>query len=128
MSSAIRWLSLACLLTSIGAGAEPVPRDQRIPVDIRRTTFVVRDVEKSLALYRDTLGLNVIYDQVIASGGDEGGKPRPSRVRLVLLRANDTFIGALGLMQRLDEPVPPPAKPARASAGDTILVVKRPRS
>ncbi len=123
MNSAIRWLLLVCLLTSIAAGAEPVPNEQRIPVDIRRTTFVVRDIEKSLALYRDALGLTVIYDQIIATGGDKEGKLPPSRVRLVLLRANDTYIGALGLMQRLDQPTPPPSKPARPTAGDTILVV-----
>lgn len=122
-SRAIRSLLFACILSSTTAGAEPVSRDQRIPVDIRRTTFVVRDIDKSLPLYRDTLGLNLIYDQVILTDSDGSGKPRSPRTRLVLLRANDTYIGVLGLMQRLDEPTPPPAKPARASAGDTILVV-----
>ena len=55
-----------------------MPEAQRIPVDLRRTTLVVRDIDRSLPLYRDALGLTVIYDQVI------GGT-----TRLVLLRAND---------------------------------------
>lgn len=29
---------------------------ERSPVDIRRTTFVMRDIDKSLVLYRDALG------------------------------------------------------------------------
>ena len=33
------------------------------PLDLRRTTLVVRDIEKSLALYRDALGMTVEYDQ-----------------------------------------------------------------
>ena len=34
------------------APAGPVPAAERIPVDIRRTTLVVRDIDKSLAFYR----------------------------------------------------------------------------
>lgn len=96
----------------MAAHAAPVPESERIPVDLRRTTLVVRDVDKSLPLYRDALGLKVIYDQVI------GGT-----TRLVLLRANDDFIGVLGIMQRLNqtEPVAPPVF-RRAQAGDPILV------
>ena len=95
------------------AQAQPVPAAERIPVDIRRTTFVVRDIDKSLALYRDALGLKLIYDQLIGGGVDKDGKARAPSVRLVLLRANDIFIGNLGLMQRLQaSPAPEPADPA----------------
>ena len=48
--------------------AQPVPAAERIPVDIRRTTFVVQDIDKSPALHRDALGLTLICDQLI--GGD----------------------------------------------------------
>ena len=75
--------------------AAPVPEASRIPVDIRRTTLVVRDIDKSLPLYRDALGLNVIYDELIGGGTDADGKAKSPTVRLVLLRANDTFIGVL---------------------------------
>jgi catechol 2,3-dioxygenase-like lactoylglutathione lyase family enzyme len=92
--------------------AAPVPEDERIPVDLRRTTLVVRDIDRSLPLYRDALGLKVIYDQVI------GGT-----TRLVLLRANDDFIGVLGLMQRLKltESTPEPVF-RKAQPGGLILV------
>jgi len=85
-------------------------------VDIRRTTLIVRDIERSLAFYRDALGLQVIYDQVIT------GDQRTSR--LVLLRANDTFVGNLGLMQRIVPAQPPkPVDYHRAGIGETILVI-----
>ncbi len=103
-------LAMVCGLTSSLVGAEPVPPDERTPVDIRRTTLIVRDIDKSLALYRDALGLKPIYDQRMGGPVGSDGKPTAPTMRLVLLRANDTFIGALGLLQRLTpaaEPEPP---------------------
>jgi catechol 2,3-dioxygenase-like lactoylglutathione lyase family enzyme len=105
------------------AQAEPVPADQRKPVDIRRTTFVVRDIDKSMALYRDALGLTMLYDQRIGGGVDKDGKAIAPTVRLVLLRANDTFIGALGLMQRLNQAEVPPPVFAKAGPGQMIMVI-----
>jgi len=103
---------LALLILSPRVTAAPVAEAERIPVDLRRTTLVVRDIDRSLPLYRDALGLKVIYDQVI------GGT-----TRLVLLRANDDFIGVLGLMQRLNltEPTPEPVL-RKAQPGGLILV------
>jgi catechol 2,3-dioxygenase-like lactoylglutathione lyase family enzyme len=120
----MRSLLLAlCLLTSLlPAFAEPVAENERIPVDLRRTTLVVRDVEASLPLYRDALGMRVIYDQLIGGGRNADGSEREPTIRLVLLRANDTFIGALGLMQRLDIGPQPEPRFERAMPGDPILV------
>jgi catechol 2,3-dioxygenase-like lactoylglutathione lyase family enzyme len=116
----------ATLAAAMPAGAEPVPSAERIPVDIRRTTFVVRDIDKSLPLYRDALGLKLIYDTPIGGGVDKEGKAIAPTVRLVLLRANDTFIGALGLMQRLNtapaSAVPPPEF-KKAGPGQMIMVI-----
>lgn len=104
--------------------AAPVPEAERTPVDLRRTTLVVRDIEASLPLYRDALGLKVIYDEKIGAGKDASGKSTPATVRLVLLRANDDFIGALGLMQRLAPATPPPPPVfQKAQVGDAILVI-----
>jgi catechol 2,3-dioxygenase-like lactoylglutathione lyase family enzyme len=104
------------------AAAEPVPEDQRIAVDFRRTTLLVRDIDQSLPLYRDGLGLNVVYDQLIGGGTDAAGVTTPPTIRLVILRANDSFIGQLGLMQRLDSEPPPRRENRRALAGEAILV------
>lgn len=117
-------LLLLCALAAWRAAAEPVPEAERIAVDIRRTTFVVRDIDKSLPLYRDALGLKVVYDQLIGGGVDAEGKAKAPSVRLVLLRANDTFIGALGLMQRLNaKEAPPPPIFAKAGPGQMIMVI-----
>jgi catechol 2,3-dioxygenase-like lactoylglutathione lyase family enzyme len=118
---------LVGLLSSIApvfiAFAEPVPENERLPIDVRRTTLLVRDIDKSLPLYRDALGLKVVYDQKIGGGKDKDGKVTPPTVRLVLLRANDTFVGVLGLMQRLDDPNPKPVENKRPMAGDVIVVI-----
>lgn len=119
-------LATAGLLTALPAvqpRAQPVPAAERIPVDIRRTTFVVRDIDKSMALYRDALGLKLIYDTPIGGGVDKDGKAVAPSVRLVLLRANDGFIGALGLMQRLNQPPAPPPEFKKAGVGQMIMVI-----
>ncbi|MEY3513700.1 MAG: hypothetical protein RL420_723 [Pseudomonadota bacterium] len=107
------WIMLLIALGFLASvKAAPVAESERIPVDLRRTTLVVRDIDRSLPLYRDALGLRVIYDQVI------GGT-----TRLVLLRANDDFIGVLGLMQRLNlDYTPSPPEFRKAQPGQPILV------
>ncbi|MFM7294313.1 MAG: VOC family protein [Burkholderiales bacterium] len=121
----VLFAALALLVATTGVThSQPVPDNEKIPVDIRRTTLVVRDIEKSLPLYRDALGLKVIYDQLIGGGKDKDGKVTPPTIRLVLLRANDQFIGAIGLMQRLNQPMlPPVAEFKRPNAGGMIMVI-----
>ncbi len=86
---------------SLGAAlAAPVAEDDRIPLDLRRTTLVVEDLENSLKLYRDALGMVVIYDNMIrnpreATSDEEADIAR----RLVFLRANDDFVGIVGLLE-----------------------------
>jgi catechol 2,3-dioxygenase-like lactoylglutathione lyase family enzyme len=117
-------VTLAAVVPAPPAAAKPLPTEQQIPVDVRRVTLVVRDVDRSLAVYRDALGLRVVYDQLIGGGTGADGRPTPPTIRLVLLRANDDFVGLIGLMQRLDDtPPPPPDPPGRARAGQPILVI-----
>ena len=116
-------LCLGCALLNGEVIAQPVPDAERIAVDVRRTTLLVRDIDKSLPLYRDALGLKVVYDQTMGGGTDASGKPKPPTVRLVLLRANDLFVGALGLMQRLADTNPAPTLNRRPAAGSSIIVI-----
>lgn len=107
--------------------AEPVEQasDQN-PLDLRRTTLVVRDIEKSLALYRDALGMTVENDQELTSPGlaMRYGADGQNRSRLVLLKANDGFIGMLGLWQFLDQTEQDLAEPDAAdfTPGEIVLL------
>ena len=93
-------LLISSLLMGAGTAAAPVPEADRVPIDLRRTTLVVRDIDNSLALYRDVLGMKVIYDNRIRTPRDAKTDAEAERAsRLVFLRANDNFIGVLGLLQ-----------------------------
>lgn len=89
-----------CLIvseTTHSPAASPAPTaaqaDARGPIDLRRTTLLVRDMEASLAFYEGALGLEKYYDQIITS------RDGTSQSHLVLLRANDPNIGVLGLWE-----------------------------
>lgn len=119
---------LALALVAGCASVEPPQADapkaqDRQPLDFRRTTLIVRDIDKSLALYRDALGMTVYYDQQLTSPRlQRKGSDGVNRSRLVLLKANDGFVGLLGLWQFLDGPKPPPpAKPAFAPNEIVVL-------
>lgn len=96
-----RILTAAALLMSLcQASAAPVAEDERVAIDLRRTTLIVRDIDRSLAFYRDALGMEVIYDNAIRTPRDAPDDASAERVsRLVFLRANDDFVGIIGLLQ-----------------------------
>jgi catechol 2,3-dioxygenase-like lactoylglutathione lyase family enzyme len=126
----IHLLSLAALLA---APQTPPPQRspgvekpaERLPTDVRRTTLIVRDMEASLRLYRDVIGLKVNYDTEVTTSGVAlpAGKPG-AKARLVLLNANDPFVGWIGLMQ-WTKPTLGPAKPypKRMTYGGTVIVM-----
>jgi catechol 2,3-dioxygenase-like lactoylglutathione lyase family enzyme len=119
-------LALAAAAVAPGrVAAAPVPEAERGPVDVRRTTLVVRDVDRALAFYRDALGLKVVYDQVITRPPREGDAPDAERrMRLALLRANDDFVGVIGLLEYTSPRLPePPGQAERPGIGDVILVI-----
>ncbi len=106
--------------------AAPIAAPTKNPLDFRRTTLIVHDIEKSLALYRDALGMTVEYDQQLTSPGltTRHGSDGKNRSRLVLLKANNSYIGMLGLWQFLDQTDmdEAPADPADFTPGGIVLV------
>ena len=97
----------------------------KIPTDFRRATMLVNEIEIPLKIYRDILGMEVYYDkEITVSGlgvpaGEAGGK-----VRLVILQANDPYIGMLGILQYLDPQLPARDDyPKRLGVGDTVYVM-----
>ena len=104
-------VAVLCLLLGVGIGAGSIfihmfgesKNQGEISADLlesdlvlRRQTLIVRDINKSLALYRDAIGMEVIYDQVITR--EVEGKSKPQILRLILLKATDDFVGVLGLV------------------------------
>lgn len=101
------WIQIATIyavlwavILSGAAQAAPVSEAEQVPLDLRRTTLVVADMENSLAFYRDALGMKVTYDNMVfnprsATTVEESDLAR----RLVFLRANDDYVGVLGLLE-----------------------------
>ena len=108
MSQTIRALLLtifAALVGSLLAQAghheeekidDPLAAAAEFPLLFRRTTLVVRDIETSLKLYRDGLGMEVIYDQEI--NRPHSSEDREQRLRLIFLKASHDYVGVIGLI------------------------------
>jgi catechol 2,3-dioxygenase-like lactoylglutathione lyase family enzyme len=105
--------------------AAMVTVEKKAPTDFRRVTFIVRDIEASLKLYRDVLGFSLNYDQTLEMSGVAlpAGTPG-AKARLVLLNANDPYIGWVGMLQWLDPPLADPGPyPKRLGVGGHVLVM-----
>lgn len=103
--------------------ADPYPLH---PINLRRTTMVVKDMQAALALYRDAMGMQVVYDQELTSPGlspryKADGK---NRSRLVLLQTNSSEMGMVGLWQFLDQTEKDLAEPDPAdfTPGEIVLL------
>lgn len=72
------------------------PKD--FPLIFRRTTLIVRDMHKSLALYRDVMGMEIIYDNQLTRPRKDG-QEGTQQLRLVFLKATHEFYGVLGLLE-----------------------------
>ena len=73
------------LPNSAAEGAVSV--DEEVPIDLRRTTLVVDDIDNSLKFYRDAIGMKVIYDKIIIDPRDAKTMEESTRWRrLVFLK------------------------------------------
>ncbi len=75
---------------------DPLAAAAEFPLLLRRTTLIVRDIEASLKLYRDALGMEVIYDQKI--NRPHSSEDREQRLRLIFLKASHDYVGVIGLI------------------------------
>jgi len=96
------------------------------PINLRRTTLIVRDMEASLRFYHDALGFDVVYDQELTSPGlsSRHGADGQNRSRLVLTQTNSGEMGMIGLWQFLDptEQDVASAGPADFTPGKVVLL------
>ena len=96
-------LSLIIAAASLGficpyavASDDPIAKVSDFPLVHRRTTLIVRDINASLALYRDVMGMEVIYDEEI--NRPRAGSEREQRLRLIFLKASHDYVGVIGLI------------------------------
>lgn len=108
--------------TNVAVGVEKPA--QAVPTDIRRATIIVRDMETSLRLYRDVMGLKVNYDMLVPmSGVALPAGPPGAKARLVLLNGNDPYIGWIGLIEWVAPKLPDPGPyPKRMGPGGVVIV------
>jgi len=93
---------------------------------VKRTTLIVRDIERSVEWYKAVLGMQVWMDtDVELSGvGMAAGNPG-DKTHLVILQCEDPVIGMIGLLQWVDPPLPAPAEiPTTVSYGNPTFVVE----
>ncbi|MDJ0926808.1 MAG: VOC family protein [Gammaproteobacteria bacterium] len=117
------WAVLAVLQASdIARAAEPVAPAGELLSPMLRASVFVHDLEESLKLYRDILGLRVRVARTLE------GKPvnrvlgtRGKTVSLAILQSGDTLSGNVGLFSYGDGTQPPPA-PNEVRTGDVAFV------
>ncbi|MEM8983835.1 MAG: VOC family protein [Pseudomonadota bacterium] len=92
---------------------------------IKRTTLIVRDMDRSVDWYQRVLGMSVWMDTDFELSGEglAAGK-KGDKTRLVILQAEDPVIGMIGLLQWIDPPLPAPDEiPRSVTYGNPTFVV-----
>ena len=78
---------------------------------VKRTTLIVRDIEKSRAWYEQVLEMSAYYDdEVVLSGTGMAAGKKGDKTHLVILKCQDPVIGMIGLLQWVDPIWPAPTK------------------
>lgn len=91
---------------------------------IKRTTLMVRDMERSLVFFRDVLGAKVWFDRPFTLDG--GGLPigkKGDKLRLCIIQFDHDEIGMIGLMEFLDPVMPAPEVSYDLGYGNPVFVV-----
>ena len=91
---------------------------------IKRTTMMVRDMERALEFYRDVLGGKVWFDRPFTLDG--GGLPigkKGDKLRLCIIQFEHDQIGMIGLMEFLDPVMRAPEVTFDLGYGRPVFVV-----
>lgn len=72
----------------------------------KRTTFIVADAKKSAEFYKNVFGWSIWYDNILKVDKrfPPSGAPDQAEAHLIILEAQDTKLGKLGLLQYIDQP------------------------
>jgi len=93
---------------------------------IKRTTLIVRDIEKSAKWYQQVMGMTVWMDTDFTLSGEGLAAGKAGDVtHLIIMQANDPVIGMIGLLQWVDPPMPAPVEiPTAVTYGNPTFVVE----
>ena len=96
----------------------------RVRSIVKRTTLIVRDMEKSRRWYEYVLGMKAWIDMpyTLSGKGIAAGK-KGDVTHLVIMQADDPKIGMIGLLQWVDPPLPAPEVPTTVGYGRPVFVV-----
>ena len=97
-----------------------------MPTLVKRTTLIVRSLERSVGFYSEVLGLSKYYDdEIVLSGVGLAAGRRGDRTRLVIMQAEDPVVGMIGLLE-FTEPAfaEPVARRTRLGIGDIVFVMQ----
>lgn len=96
---------------------------------IKRTTLIVENAQRSIAFYRDVLGMTLYYDQPMTVGGKiiPAGVPG-AKVHLGIMEGNHKDVAKIGLLEWQDPPLEKPQAPyrKRMGIGDIVMVCETP--
>ncbi len=113
-------------MAPVAARMPPVFQPGQALAPMARATIFVRDIETSLKLYRDILGLKPMFDNywkgkgINAIMGTDG-----KELRATVLMAGESVVGNIGIYQLYKEKgvrVPAPARSADTRTGDVAVV------
>jgi len=116
----------AGLLTAGGVALAQTPPPSPAPAPgtvLRRATLLVHDIEKSVAFYRDVIGLSVWLENKGKSGGDlPTGDPIGTPSHFVIMKGRDPWLGMVGLLQYGEKKTAP--KKDIIGPGDAVLMME----
>lgn len=95
--------------------------------ELLRPTFIVADIDATIAFYTYVFDWTVVFDQVIkVDRRFPPAAPDGARSRLTVFKVDDPELGTLGFMQYLDHAIQPgPSKHRKTLAqGEAILVIR----
>jgi catechol 2,3-dioxygenase-like lactoylglutathione lyase family enzyme len=114
------------LLAAGTLAQDPIVQPGERVSPVSRTTVFVRDIDESLKLYRDILGMTPRIDRVLEGefwNAVVGTAGENKKIKVMIMQTGDEHVGNVGLFQYVDENDGPPVyKPPRLQTGDVALI------
>lgn len=129
MGNTLKIAVFACFAMTMAVSAKALAQD--IPAGfsvspMNRATIFVRDLDESLKLYRDLLGLTIRVEMVTEGDAiNEIMGTKGYALRAVILQSGDSIVGNIGIYEIIDDDrssVPPPSDRTDTATGDFAIV------